>query len=341
MPKVSVIIPVYNTEEYLEKCLYSIVNQTLNEIEIICVDDGSTDNSLQILKKYAENDNRIKVITQENSGAAVARNNGIDNAKGEYLYFIDSDDYVDLSFLEKMYNQSIDTDSDICLCQRTDYDMFRNRYTSVETAVITKFLPSKIFNVNDISDKIFQFCEISVFTKLYKTEFIKSNKIRFQNLKSCNDVFFYFITLALAQKITYVNEFLVTSVRCRKGSITSSRGDKINNIIIAAQETKKSLDKTGVLKTVQHSFYKRLAYNFYYELSHCNDEKLKKEFNINVKKFLPVRYFIVYKKYLLSNNMKNILNFIFSITNIYENNIKYKKISVLGIKLKIKLKNLE
>ena len=94
MPKVSVIIPVYNTEKYLKKCLDSVCNQTLSDIEIICIDDCSTDNSLNILKEYTLKDNRIKLIEfKENKGAAVARNTGIDEAKGEYIGFIDSDDY--------------------------------------------------------------------------------------------------------------------------------------------------------------------------------------------------------------------------------------------------------
>ena len=114
MPKVSVIIPVFNTEKYLTKCLDSVCNQTLSDIEIICVDDCSTDNSLNILKEYASKDNRIKLIEfKENKGAAVARNTGIIEAKGEYVGFIDSDDYVDLDFYEKLYNIGVCENADI------------------------------------------------------------------------------------------------------------------------------------------------------------------------------------------------------------------------------------
>ena len=103
--KVSIIIPVYNTEKYLRKCLDSVCNQTLQDIEIICVNDCSTDDSLEILKEYASNDNRIKIINfTENKGVAVARNTAIEQAKGEYIGFVDSDDYVDLDFYEKLYN---------------------------------------------------------------------------------------------------------------------------------------------------------------------------------------------------------------------------------------------
>ena len=113
MPKVSVIIPIYNTEKYLRKCLDSVCNQTLSDIEIICVNDCSTDNSLEILEEYASKDNRIKLIDfKENKGAAVARNAGIDEAKGEYIGFVDSDDFIDLDFYEKLYNKAVKSGAD-------------------------------------------------------------------------------------------------------------------------------------------------------------------------------------------------------------------------------------
>ena len=97
MVTLSVIVPVYNTEKYLRECLDSIINQTFRDIEIICVNDGSTDKSLEILKEYALKDNRIKVITQGNKGQSVARNIGLNNASGKYITFIDSDDYLDFN----------------------------------------------------------------------------------------------------------------------------------------------------------------------------------------------------------------------------------------------------
>ena len=103
MAKISIIVPVYNTEKFLEKCLNSLINQTLKDIEIICINDGSTDKSLQILEKFANKDKRIQIINQTNSGLSVARNIGIKKAKGEYIGFVDSDDWVDLNFFEQLY----------------------------------------------------------------------------------------------------------------------------------------------------------------------------------------------------------------------------------------------
>ena len=113
MAKVSVIVPVYNVEKYLKRCLDSLVNQTLSDIEIICVNDGSTDGSAQILEEYAIKDNRIKIITQVNSGLSEARNTGIKNASGEYIGLVDSDDFVDKDFFEKLYNAAVSNNCDI------------------------------------------------------------------------------------------------------------------------------------------------------------------------------------------------------------------------------------
>lgn len=115
-PKVSVIIPIYNVEQYLRKCLDSVCNQTLEDIEIICINDCSPDNSLEILKEYQKNDNRIKIIDfNENKGSAVARNTGMEQAKGEYIGFIDPDDWIDLDFYEKLYNKAKDCSSDLVI----------------------------------------------------------------------------------------------------------------------------------------------------------------------------------------------------------------------------------
>jgi hypothetical protein len=113
MLKVSIIVPVYNVERFLERCLDSLVNQTLEDIEIICINDGSTDGSGNILSKYAEKDNRIIVINQKNSGLSEARNNGIERANGEYLGFVDSDDYIDIDYYEKLYNTAKLNNADI------------------------------------------------------------------------------------------------------------------------------------------------------------------------------------------------------------------------------------
>ena len=122
MKKVSVIVPVYNVEDYIEECLESLVNQTLEDIEIIVVNDGSPDNSQKIIDKYVEKyPNKIKSFIKENGGQGSARNLGIENSNGEYLSFVDSDDWLDKCALEKMYYIAKNNDSDIVICDMIDH----------------------------------------------------------------------------------------------------------------------------------------------------------------------------------------------------------------------------
>ncbi len=120
-PKVSIVLPIYNVSEYLRKSLNSLVKQTLQEIEIICINDGSTDNSLEIVKEYAKRDNRIVVVDKKNEGQGIARNLGINMAKGEYIGFVDPDDWVKPDMYEKMYNQAKKFSSEIVICDLSKY----------------------------------------------------------------------------------------------------------------------------------------------------------------------------------------------------------------------------
>ena len=129
MPAISVIIPVFNAESYISETLESVINQTFKDIEIICVDDGSSDNSLKILEEYKLKDNRIKVISQNNSWVVVARNNAIKNAEGEYIYPLDSDDIIDSTLLEKEYAAISSGKGDIITCNvqifgKESYEMY-------------------------------------------------------------------------------------------------------------------------------------------------------------------------------------------------------------------------
>jgi len=168
--KISVIVPVYNTSKFLEQCLNSLINQTFQDMEIICVNDGSTDNSLEILNKYPQ----IKVITQKNQGLSAARNTGIAAAQGEYIGFVDSDDWVDLDFYEKLYNAIISTDADIAAATILRGEV-KYRVNYQEEKIYTK-LKDKI-NACNIPNSCY------VWNKLYKSELIKNNLFR-------NDIYF-------------------------------------------------------------------------------------------------------------------------------------------------------
>ena len=141
-PKISVVIPIYNAEEYLEECLESVVGQTLRDIEIICINDGSTDNSAKICEKYAKKDKRIIFVSTENKGPGAARNTGLGFAKGEFIGFVDSDDWIDLDFYEKLYTAAVETDADIATggIVRKDDRRHKVRLDFKERVVYTVFV---------------------------------------------------------------------------------------------------------------------------------------------------------------------------------------------------------
>lgn len=161
--KVSIIIPVYNTEKFLKKCMDSIVNQTLKEIEIICINDGSTDNSLKILEEYATNDNRIKLINQNNLGQGTARNKGLEIACGEYIGFVDSDDWIDEDYFEKLYNSAKKHNAALACCSlRREYPFKQSWRLHVEKEEIIEtpmekfkylYIPKQCYPVNKIYRK--------------------------------------------------------------------------------------------------------------------------------------------------------------------------------------------
>ena len=204
-PKVSVIIPVYNVEEYLRECLDSVVNQTLKEIEIICVDDGSTDNSLEILKEYTAKDKRITIMKQKNLYAGVARNAGLSQAKGEYLSFLDSDDFFELNMLEEVYEKVKKTKTDIVMFNAYLYDDTLKQDKEVDWTLDVKNVP-EIFNYKDVSDKVFKLSNCWVWNRLYNHNFIKKNNLAFQSLGCANDTFFSCIATVQAHKITYTEK---------------------------------------------------------------------------------------------------------------------------------------
>ena len=196
MPKVSVIIPIYNTEKYLRKCLDSVCNQTLSDIEIICVNDCSTDNSLEILEEYASKDNRIKLIDfKENKGAAVARNAGIDEAKGEYIGFVDSDDFIDLDFYEKLYNKAVETDTEVVKGKLYLCDLITNKI----------YLEDWI-DINDDVKKNKANFYFTFTTAIYKRNFINHYNVKFlEGLIFFEDPYFAIKTNLYTKKVDVID----------------------------------------------------------------------------------------------------------------------------------------
>ena len=196
MTKVSVIIPVYNTEKYLPKCLDSIINQSLDDIEIICINDCSTDRSLEILKYYVQKDKRIKLINlPQNKGVGYARNIGIDNANGEYIGFVDSDDFIDLNFLEKLYIKAKETKADAAKGNIYNYDINSGK------SELTDF-----YKMNEKIRKNKAYFYYGFTSAIYKKKFLDKYKIRFpEGIKYFEDPYFSIKACIKYSKVTFDN----------------------------------------------------------------------------------------------------------------------------------------
>lgn len=207
--KVSVIVPVYNGSAYLHQCLDSICSQTLRNIEIICVNDGSTDNSLDILSGYAERDHRLYVIEKEHSNAGDARNAGMEVAVGEYLSFLDADDFFEPDMLETVYNHAKEEDSDVCMFRSNRFDHNTGEYKDTPWTIREREMPShRPFSAMDAKEKIFNMSSCTAWDKLFKRDFIFGNFIIFQSNYTCNDMLFTFTALAMAERISTVDDVL-------------------------------------------------------------------------------------------------------------------------------------
>lgn len=199
MPKFSVIIPIYNSEQYLKRCLDSVIVQSYSDFEIICVDDGSTDKSSDILVRYKLKEPRLKVITQSNSGQGSARNKALDVAQGEYIYFLDSDDYIDSTLLEEMLKvfKEIDTDL-VCfnteVCGDSEDRLFKRakRYAQLTLAGLLEFTPQ----IKDTTN-------VYLWNKVFKSDLIRKYDIKFPSKLCYEDIAFSKMYFLVSEKIYF------------------------------------------------------------------------------------------------------------------------------------------
>ena len=280
MPKVSVIIPVYNVEKYLRECLDSVVNQTLKDIEIICVNDGSTDNSLKILEEYALQDNRIKIINQENQGAGAARNNGMNSTQGEYLLFLDSDDFFDLRMFETLYDKMLQTKADIIGFGYYTYDEKTKNCKPNEHSIRKKLIPhnSMTFSYKDCPFTILNIISNSPWNKIYKTDFLRATNLHFQNLSAFNDVYFATSVLGYAEKIVCIDKPLLYHRVSLNTSITSSKTKKFDDLVQAVNAVINEMQKLEYyddIKVAVLSFAINAYKYFYYDVLVTEEDRKK------------------------------------------------------------------
>lgn len=209
-PLVSFILPVYNVEEYLPECLDSLLRQTMPHVEIICVDDGSTDRSLEILRSYAEKDSRIHVLTQKNQYAGTARNLGMAKATGEYLVFLDSDDFFADTLAEDAYFTAKLNKADVVIFGAKHFDHSAKQFKDAPWLFQEKNVPLlEPFNYRNCPNRLYQITTPSPWTKMFRRKFVLKSGLTFQNVRNSNDLFFVYSALAMAKRIATVNKTLV------------------------------------------------------------------------------------------------------------------------------------
>ena len=254
MAQVSVVIPVYNIAPHLHQCLDSVLSQTLHDIEVICVDDGSTDESPEILKAYAQKDERVQVISQENAGPGVARNTGMKGATGEYLIFLDSDDWFELDFLEKMVRKAKETNADVVICRSVEFDNNTGEELPSDWMLKTEFLPGDEFSPEDAAAHIFQFTYGWPWDKLYRMDFVRKKGLSYPPLRNSEDLVFVFQSIALAERIAVLRDVFIHHRVKRMTSVSNSRYLAPDVPYLALSLFRRSLEEQKVYSIFEQSF---------------------------------------------------------------------------------------
>lgn len=274
---ISVIVPIYNVEKYLDKCIESIVKQSYTNLEIILINDGSTDNCLKKCEEWNKKDERIIVINKENGGLSSARNAGLDVCKGNYIVFVDSDDYINPEMIKELYNSLVKYGSDILIC---------NYYINDEKNIYPNKIKFKNFTISG-NDKYkylynkYQVMTIIAWNKIYKREIFEN--LRYPNGKIHEDEYIIFDLLERAKKISYINEPLYYYLQ-RYGSITNKFNIKRFNVIDALdmriEKFRENKNYNLILKT-KESKYSKLVYL----LNRCKDNNFSEKDLLKIKKY--------------------------------------------------------
>lgn len=253
MPKLSIIIPVYNVEKYLPKCLGSILEQPFKDLEVICVNDGSTDGSLDVLQKIKKNDDRVVIIDKKNEGSGIARNIGLSTAQGEYVYFIDSDDWLEANVLAKIIAKADELQTDILVFGGLSYYNGKGQNGAYSKNKLPKKYFGKVVSAKDIKKDIFKFPS-TAWTKLYRRSFLIKNEIKFQNIRAGQDQLPFFHSMITADRIAILPENIYCYQKNREGSVTSVKKKKSFSPIYVFYGIEEMLEKTGMMEEYRNIF---------------------------------------------------------------------------------------
>ena len=296
MVKLSIIIPVYNIEDYISKCLESVLNQPFQDYEIICVNDGSTDNSLEVLHSF--NDKRIKVIDKKNEGSGIARNIGLEKAVGEYVFFVDGDDWLEENSLQIILNEADRLKTDILIFGGLSYYDNKSQNGGYSADKLPKKYFNKVFSSKDIKKDIFKFPS-TAWTKLYRRDFLQKNDIKFQEIKVGQDQLPFFHSMITAGKIALLPQNLYCYRKNRKGAVTAVKKKKNFSPIYVFYAIEEVLQKTGKLEDYKAIFVKRYFNKATSWLGKFQDDLKEKYFEEYITLLSHIQ-----KKYCMYKNFK-------------------------------------
>ena len=324
-PKISIIIPIYNSEEFIEECLNSLMKQTFKNFEIICINDGSTDNSLKILKIYEKLDDRIHILTQNNSGPGIARNIGMNISKGEYLIFLDSDDIFEDTMVEELFARIHAYNNEIVICNSNNFIIENGKkiYNKNKNYYIPNNIVNNktIFSSFDIKKDFFNLFIWWPWDKIFKKDFIKNLGIEYQNLRTSEDLFFVAAAAIKANKISFIDKIFINHRMGVNSSVSNSRNIYWNNFYYALKKLKNFIKEKGLYKRFKQDFINYVAKFSIWNLetiqgnSFCKlYQKIKNEWWIEfgISKFN--------KNYFYNKNIYK------KVKNIIENDLMNKKI---------------
>ena len=278
-PLISVIVPVYNVEKYLEECLDSILAQTFKDIEIICIDDGSTDSSGKILDDCKEKDERIIVVHDTNHGAAHARNTGIGMARGRYVCFLDSDDYMEPDTLKNRYETAEKNNCDLVIDNMDKFDCQSGEKLDWAYTLNFALLPEKeVFNRHDIPDSIMDITFSTSNNKFCRLDMLRQKNIRFKEIRHAEDVFFGYMVLIEAERISVIPDINTHYRVNRPGSATTNVSPDRLLTIETYKDLYDVLYERGILDEIRRSFYSRFLSSLHYELNFIGRDPLRFEF---------------------------------------------------------------
>lgn len=288
MKKISVIIPIYNGGNYLRDCLDSILMQTLDDIEILCIDDASTDPTGSILSEYQKRDSRILIVTnQQNQGAGISRNIGLNMAKGKYVIFLDGDDVFEPDMLQETYQRAETYKADVCVFREDQfYESIQEHMSYPYSRSISKSLEEQgAFGPERIKDIIFNLWNGWAWDKLFLRKFILDNKLSFQEMRSSEDGFFVHAALAISKRITFLNKVYVHHRINRSSSLSNSRDSSWECCYIYLQGLRKYLIDKKLFSCFEKSFMNWAADFLYWNYWSLNEKSRKKMF-LSLKQYM-------------------------------------------------------